>query len=289
MCPNAPAPKTLTTIGGSEAAAACGLDPHLSRAGLWLRKTGRMPPPETSEAMTWRNILQPVVLDALGAPPNDLISWEWGPGEDWRLRDGAPWMHGHPDGLFEVEGEAGILEIKTTNSYAASMWSEGIPAQPLLQVQHYLALTGLRLGMVACLIGGQRLVVRRCDRDEKIIAHMLRLEEEFVGFVERDECPPVESADAPTLAAMYPEGEGIVQLTAEDAAMVDELRARKRHLKACEADVDELTNKLKARMGEYATGVYEGRPLVRWSNVTANYPAREAETRSYRRFTLAAE
>lgn len=41
---------TRFTIGGSEAAAAAGIDPHRSRVGLWLEKTGRVEREET-EAM----------------------------------------------------------------------------------------------------------------------------------------------------------------------------------------------------------------------------------------------
>lgn len=258
--------QTKVTIGGSEAAAACGLDPFRSRVQLWLERTGRAPARDMTEQMRWGTILEPIIVREL----RDVYGIETGgPEPEYARAATAPeWMSGHPDRFALIEEEDAILEVKTTNAYRSREWGDGVPAGPMLQVQHYLALTGLRLGMVACLIGGQRLVIRRCDRDDQLIAHMLRLEEEFVGFVERDEPPPPDGTEATdkALGLLYPEArDGVVHLTAEDAALVEELRARKRTLKATREDVAEVEQALKMRLGEYQVGVFEGRPLVKWT------------------------
>ena len=82
------------TIGGSEAAAACGVDPYRSRVWLWGEKTGRpgFERPET-EAMRWGKRLEDDIDDALrelgydvteardlAAMPNRMV-------EDGRVQD----------------------------------------------------------------------------------------------------------------------------------------------------------------------------------------------------------
>jgi putative phage-type endonuclease len=278
---------TRVTIGGSEAAAACGLDPHRSRVQLWLEKTGRVPGPDESEAMRWGTRLERVIAGVLQDEHGLSLSKVKAAG--LFLVPPPAFMHGHPDyyWLNAEDDETGIVEIKTTGPWNARLWAEGTPAQPLLQVQHYLALTGLRLGMVACLIGGQRLVVRRCDRDERIIEHMLRLEEEFVGLVESDTPPDPDARDVEALGLLYPEARaGVVQLTEEDYALAVEFKARKAQLKRVESACDAIKAKLCARLGEYQVGVYEGRPLVKWTEVTSQHAAKDAYESTYRRFTV---
>ena len=69
-------PIARATIGGSTAAAACGIDPHHSRVALWLEMTGRVTTLE-SEPMKWGKLLEPVIFDELttrGSRLSRLIS-----------------------------------------------------------------------------------------------------------------------------------------------------------------------------------------------------------------------
>lgn len=59
-----------TGIGGSDAAAAVGLNPYKSQLELWLEKTGRdaeLPKPDpndTTEPIYWGTLLEPIVAAA---------------------------------------------------------------------------------------------------------------------------------------------------------------------------------------------------------------------------------
>src|SRR5437868_1256233 len=130
---------TRFTIGGSEAAAAAGIDPHHSRVGLWLEKTGRVEREET-EAMEWGKRLEDDIDGALTDRGWTVAPW------DVELRDDdLPWLNGHPDGVcaFGEDDPDRLLERKTASQWAKREWNGQPPLAYVAQCQHYLHLTGL--------------------------------------------------------------------------------------------------------------------------------------------------
>jgi predicted phage-related endonuclease len=65
------------------------------------------------------------------------------------------------------------LEVKTRSAFKASDWSDGVPDDTLAQTTWGLHVTGLDHMHVAALIGGQRLLTFRVDRDEKLIDYLV--------------------------------------------------------------------------------------------------------------------
>jgi putative phage-type endonuclease len=210
------------TIGGSDAAAACGIDPFRSRVMLWAEKTGRFERAPT-EAMEWGTRLQPILFEALREQGYDVTA-----GHDEFTDSERPWLIGHTDG-FECEPVAlhdtqykAVVEVKTANGWAAHDWRDGeAPARYVVQCQHYLHLTGLDRALLAVLIAGQRLETRIVERDDDLIALMLEAETEMYGYLVRDECPPFDGSDsaAAVLAAMYPEAVPDKRVRADKALM----------------------------------------------------------------------
>ncbi len=242
------------TLGGSSAAAAAGIDPYRSRVMLWLELTGRVERPET-EAMAWGTALEPVIMAELAErgydPSPDVI-------DHWR-DDARPWLVGHPDGFVTLDpGARALLEVKTAGPFA-HRWDESAPLHYQAQCQVYMYLTGLGRALLACLVGGQRLVLQTIDRDDTAIGYLLAALDDFYGYVLRDEPPPPDGSDSArdALALMYPSAtSGLVhRLTAAEWESVRELRARKEQLAAVKAQMTELENKLKAAMGDAETAV----------------------------------
>lgn len=257
------------TLGGSTAAAAAGIDPYRSRVMLWCELTGRVEREET-EAMRWGTALEGVIAHELTERGYFTSRWS-GPVTDPE----RPWLIGHPGGVVELEGEGGpegLLEIKTASVFAAR-WDESPPLHYEAQCQVYMHLTGLHRALLACLVGGQRLVLQEVERDEKAIALLLAAMEELLGYVERDEPPPPDGSDSATdaLKAMYPQAtEGRAhRLTAQEYGWYQELRARREQESEVSAQKAELENLLKAAMGdaEVALSPHDAE-VLRWSNVT---------------------
>src|SRR5207245_10367367 len=95
-------------IGGSEAAAACGIDPHRSRLMLWYEKVNGVERDE-SEAMRLGTLLQPAIAEIVAERGYEIMPAP----ADGFTHPTLPWMICHPDGFCAVDGERGIAEIKT--------------------------------------------------------------------------------------------------------------------------------------------------------------------------------
>jgi putative phage-type endonuclease len=244
------------TIGGSEAGAACGLDPYRSRVMLWAEKTGRIER-ETSEAARWGNLLQPVIAAELEHRGFAVMP---APADGFR-DDSKPWLTGHPDGFTEVEGAPGILEIKTAGPWAAKGWDgmAGAPLAYLAQLQHYFELTGYAVGLLAVLIAGQRLVTRVVQRDDVAIAHILEMEASLVEHIRSDQPPAPDGSDSArdALAGLYPRSApgSVVRLTSDGFREYQTLKARREQRDAIAAQVEALEQRLKLTMGDAETAI----------------------------------
>lgn len=289
-------------IGGSDAAAVCGLDPYRSAFELFLDKTRVFVDDDRAgEAADWGNLLEPVIAGEV-ARREGLSVVEVG------------WMLAHPDrawmladldrAIIDDPTDPGGLEIKSTSPFRAHAWRDGIPVAVMCQVQHYLAVTGLRWFLVAVLIGGQRLVIHRVVRDDELIGSLLDIEARFWQSVQ-DRTPPAPDGSQATsdlLARLY-------EVDADDVRTVDRAdiephlaalaQARARQ-DAAEADRRQAENEIKVQMGGAALlSDLDGQPIARWPAVQsqridverlrADHPALADEylkTTTSRRFTI---
>lgn len=278
----------MFTLGGSTIAAACGIDPYRSRVQLWAEMTELMPREEAGEKALWGNLLEPIVREEVARRGYDVM-----PAPDVTLRDDTPWLVGHldgycGDGLSRVTGR-GVLEVKTCGPWVRGWENDGVPVAYVAQVSAYLYLADLEWGLVACLVGGRRLELRRVERDDALIAMLLEAGEEFLGYCQRNECPPPDGskATAEVLKRLHPHANGeTIQLTADDVDVIRELRGQKKALKAAEENARELENTIKLRLGDAERGEYEGKTEVRYPTITAQVKPVEAHERQYRRLTL---
>lgn len=208
-----------TGIGGSDAAAAVGLNPYMSALELWLDKTGRgdgLPrpdPADTTAPTYWGTLLEPIVAAAYTQQTGNRVRKV-----NAVLRHPViPFMLANLD--REIVGVPGvqILECKTAGEFGARLWREGVPEYVQLQVQHQLAVTGKRAADVAVLLCGQALEVHRLERDDALIARLIELEARFWRYVESDTPPPAdgsESADR-ALRHLYPGHGGTIDFTGD--------------------------------------------------------------------------
>ncbi|RQS88113.1 YqaJ viral recombinase family nuclease [Burkholderia seminalis] len=197
-----------TGIGGSDAAAAVGLNPYMSALELWLDKTRRgegLPrpdPADTTSPTYWGTLLEPIVAAVYTQQTGNKVRKV-----NAVLRHPSiPWMLSNIDREVVGVPDIQILECKTAGEFGARLWREGVPEYVQIQVQHQLAVTGKAAAHVAVLLCGQALEVHRIDRDDALIGRLIELEQQFWRFVETDTPPPAdgsESADR-ALRHLYP-------------------------------------------------------------------------------------
>jgi putative phage-type endonuclease len=256
-------------IGGSDAAAICGQDPWRSRFEVWAEKTGVLDAPERPEtgAMRWGRILEDLVADELEASTPGLSLFRVG---SMLAHPEHPWMLANIDRGAVAGDELGVVECKTTGAWSAGGWDgDAVPVRPLLQGMHYLAVTGLAWVIYAVLIGGQRFEVRKVDRDDELIDHLVALEAEFWDAVTSKVAPPPDGSQACTqfLAHLWDVRDGAV-VTLEPAA-VEPLLAERAQLIAAQHDLeerqDEVENRMKVLIGDATEALTpDGERLFTW-------------------------
>lgn len=180
-------------ITGTDLPKILGLTKYGNALSVWMDKRGELED-EAGEAAAWGNILEGPVAD------------------EWARRHGAAikpigvlahheltWMRASldrkvltcPDGEL---GECG-LEIKTRSAFKASEWKEGIPDDTLAQIAWGCIVSGYDHTHVAALIGGQKLVSLRYDRDETLEAYLVDAAKPVWDAV-REGFPPEAHPDA---------------------------------------------------------------------------------------------
>lgn len=77
----------------------------------------------------------------------------------------------------------GILEIKTISGYSADAYEAGIPPSYLIQIQHYMLVTGFKYGEICYLKDGRDLGVVTFDADYELQETILNKANEFQASV----------------------------------------------------------------------------------------------------------
>lgn len=128
------------TIGGSDAGAILGLNPHMSNIDLYELKTGIRQAEDISDKPAVKYGQQAErYLRGLFRLDYPEYRVEYIDNNLW-LNDRYPWAHYSADGwLYDEKGRLGILEIKTTEIKHPSQWAQWIDRVPdhyFVQVLH---------------------------------------------------------------------------------------------------------------------------------------------------------
>lgn len=245
----------LNYLGGSDAAAVLGLSRWKTPLQIWGEKTGNIIPADISDNL-------PVKLgNKLEQTVAELFTEETG----LKVRRVNQTIF-HPEYAFlganldrMIVGTDAILEAKTCSPWKAKEWDgEEIPQEYIVQVMHYMAVTGARKAYVAVLIGNQDFKVKCVDRDEQVISEMVRKEVEFwKTYIEPKRMPmSITSRDADTLYELFPmQTPGAELVLGEEVnEFADSRAAMLQDLKSLQVQIEKFDNEIKARMGYCEVG-----------------------------------
>jgi predicted phage-related endonuclease len=253
-------------VGGSEAAAACGVDPFRSRIMLWAEKTGRIERSE-SDAMRMGKLLQPIVAQLVEGEGYDVM-----PAPDDGITRG--FMVGHPDAFTAIDSKRAPLEIKTRGSG----WKDDTKAlaAAIMQAQQYIELTGADAALLAVLhggYGGLALDLRIVRRDDKLIALMVEMEREFVELVRSDTPPDPDGSDSARDAVRAMAGDAaagkVARATPEIWRLVRTIRECDERIAAIKAQREQAAQTVQVFMGDAEELVTPfDTPAARWPTST---------------------
>lgn len=253
-------------IGGSDIAGVLGLSRWMSPLKIWAQKTKQIPADDLSDsqAVELGNELEDVVCRLFTKRTGKKVYRV----NETLFHPNYPFIGANID--RRVVGEDAIFEAKTCSAWRAKEFDgEELPVEYILQVLHYLAVSGKSVGYLGVLIGGQDFRWRSIQRDDKVIQDMLRKAVHFwKNFVETKEMPSqITKNDAETLYGLFPVGDesAPIELTDQANIILENLDAYKADLRVLEGNIDRSENELKAMLGDNAVGLTE-KYRVTWKN-----------------------
>lgn len=286
-------------IGGSDASVVCGISRYKSPVELWMEKTNQIPCQEAGEAAYWGTQLEAMVRTEFSKRTGVEVR------RVFQLLQSAehPFMLANLDGVCE-HPDLGtcVFEAKTASAYKAGEWDDAIPDEYMLQIQHYMAVTGYQGAYIAVLIGGNTFRWRFVARDEGLIASLIELEADFWNHVKDGTPPPLDGSNAVArfLSEQFPSSAPQSQIILPDTAaeLLRQYDAACEQLENITQQKQQVENLLKQMMGENEIGKLENH-IVTWKSIAqerldsktlkAEHPAlyrKYTNRTSYRRFSV---
>lgn len=159
-------------ITGTDLPKILGLSKYGNSLSVWLDKRGELDD-EAGEAARWGQLLE------------DVVAQEWADRNDTAVQRIGVVKH-HEDQWIRASLDRKVtccpdsnddtvcgLEVKTRSAFKADDWRDGIPDDTLAQTTWGLITTGYHHMHIAALIGGQKLVSYRVDRDPVLEQYLL--------------------------------------------------------------------------------------------------------------------
>lgn len=237
-------------IGGSDVATILGLNKYKSVYQLWLEKTDQIEVTSAqSEAAYWGNTLEEVVAEEFSKRTGKKVRRRNRVFEHSKY----PFLRANID--RDIVGENAVLECKTANQYLANEWDEDeIPIQYICQVQHYMNVLNLDYVYFAVLIGGQKFVWKKMERDQELIDMITeKLVEFWTENVEKGIEPAIDGSKATSdfLTQRYLDTEdNQTELNAAFDENIANLARLKGDKKIIEENITLLENELKQALGK---------------------------------------
>ncbi|WP_367341023.1 YqaJ viral recombinase family protein [Aminivibrio sp.] len=231
-------------IGGSDIAAIMGLNPWKTPYRVYQEKRKEVDDWEGNEATDWGKRMEPAIRqwysDQTGRPV--------------RLPDKIMYSTKHPFMLANLDGftdDRRIVEIKTARS--GKDWGEPgtseIPDYYILQVQHYMIVTGFDVADVAVSIGGASPSLYEVDADEELQEYIITACERFWQRVQAGDPPePVSYADAVQRYGRS-KAEGAVIANGGVVQLVNDLRGVRRRMNELQREESDFKAEIISYLG----------------------------------------
>lgn len=249
-------------ITGSRIAAIMGVSPFDTPLSVYLEMTGQSQPKEQTDAMYFGSVLE------------DFIGWEFTNRTGLEIEKiNAILQHPIYDKFlanidFGVNAEEqALLECKNVGEYMHKDWKEGAPKYYYMQGQWYLGVTGLKTVYFAALCGGNKFIIHKYNRDEKLIETMYEKANDFwYCHIEPQIPPEAIEGDSATLKTLYPQHEDgkTIELEDSEVSLVGNLFNTKVALEQAEESYNLAKIKMQERMGDAEVVNHNGLPIATW-------------------------
>ena len=265
-------------LGGSEAGTIMGLNKYQTAWDLWAIKTGRMPAPDLSDNMAVKmgHKLEQTVAELYAEVTGKQVRRS----NIHHQHKEKPWLVGNLDRV--VVGEKRGLECKTASSFAAKgkfgkgnqysptgelvILCDEVPDTYLVQVQHYMSVTGLPVFDLAVLIDGRDFRIFTIARNDELIAE---IEGQLTDFWFNNVIADIAPAGEPITEQEVIKGSA-VEATSDITALIESHKELDEAIKELKAEQDSVDTQIKQFIGESEILVHAGKQLASYKPVITN-------------------
>lgn len=233
-------------LGGSDSPVVLGVSPYKTRHDLALEKMGLMPDHQRETAPMKRGkALEPIVAELYAEKTGRVVVVE----ERSLVHPDHPFIIGNIDRWVERDKTGGVLEIKCPGmAVFGKCKREGLPQAWVIQLQHYLALTGATWGSFAVHNSELwELLWFDVERDTELIDMIIEEDGRFWEMIQSGQVPAEDTAPVLDLPPVVG-GELVKIESAEWTGAVESLRSAKEILKEAEALEEEAKAEIKKLM-----------------------------------------
>lgn len=241
-------------VTSTESAALFGMSPYVTHFDLWHRKkSGQVPEFKQNERMKWGNRLEAAIAEGIA----EEMGWKVEPLKTyWRdpdLRLGSSFDYLITQGAGD---EPAHLEIKNVDYLAfRDGWLEHddgtieAPEHIEMQVQHQMAVSGLKRAYIGAFIAGNRFQIIERERDEDVIRAICARVDEFWLTVDAGQEPaPVMPDDADAVIRLSARSERDKAIDASSDAELTSLVSAYKQTSELAGDYDTALKVLKAQI-----------------------------------------
>lgn len=240
-------------LGGSDVSALFDCNPWMSPYTLYLDKIDEAPKRADDAILQVGHDLEPLTRRLYEDDTGRVI---YSAQERYQHAE-FPWMLATIDGTIPPYGDSGpgVFEGKTTNPYGKDEWLEGVPLYYLVQLYHYMIVTGRKWGSIAVLVLGEKdpLLWTDVERDEEFAEQMVAVEQRFWEDHVLARVPPEVDAHPSTtemIKRLHPDDNGLtVDFGDEGEVWAERLHIAKADAKAADTNKKLWENRIKNAMG----------------------------------------
>jgi len=257
-------------IGGSDAAAVCGMSKWKTPVDIYIEKTSdEIFHTEENQYMYWGNALEPVIVKKYEEETNKVVCTK----NSLSSSKEHPFMLANIDGFIAFDG--GILECKTADSRSSSKWgdvgSDIIPEEYLIQCAHYAIVYDAPYVDLAVLIGGNDFRIYTYKRNDGLEKAIIKKEHDFWNNNVLLGIPP-EARTESDINKLITKTKGIMKpATQAIKTLISEVKEIKEKIKELEEKELNILFSVKSSIEDYDGLVDEfGESLCTWKIQQSN-------------------
>lgn len=234
------------TLGASEVAAVCGLDPFKTAWDIWAIKLGYRQDTE-SEAGDLGNLIEPILLQRYANKTGRTLR------QIGTLRHPTEtWASATPDAVAP-----GLdVQAKVVGARMLPRWDDGVPQYVVAQVHWEMWVAELPAADVVALLGGTDMQIYPVARNDELISYLVEIcSRWWRDHVIGGEPPEIDGSESARLALQgrFPNATaGMAEAVPEFVSMALEYERRGQELKALKEQRDGIGNAMRLAIGDRA-------------------------------------